>query len=83
MVCSRAAQAARLGLPVVAVAAATCLGVAIERFIDLPNVSLLYLLAVLVSAVYAGYAAALLAAVLSALAYNFFFIEPVYTFTIA
>ena len=35
------------------------------------------------SAVYAGYVAALLAAILSALAYNFFFIEPVHTFTIA
>ena len=55
----------------------------IEHFIDLPNVSLLYLLAVLVSAVYAGYLAAMLAAVLSALAYNFFFIPPVNTFTIA
>ncbi len=55
----------------------------IEHFVDLPNVSLLYLLAVLVSAVYAGYLAALLAAVLSALAYNFFFIPPVSTFTIA
>ena len=34
-------------------------------------------------AVYGGYRAALLAAVLSALAYNFFFIPPVSTFTIA
>jgi len=72
-----------IGLPLVSVAAATYLGDTIERFIDLPNISLLYLLAVLVSAVYAGYFAALLAAVLSALAYNFFFISPLYTFTIA
>ncbi|TIL44612.1 sensor histidine kinase KdpD [Mesorhizobium sp.] len=72
-----------LGLPVAAVAIATYLGDMTDRFIDLPNVSLLYLLAVLVSAIYAGYVAALLAAVLSALAYNFFFIEPLYTFTIA
>jgi two-component system sensor histidine kinase KdpD len=72
-----------LGLPLVVVAAATYLGTLIERFVDLPNVSLLYLLAVLLSAVYAGYAAALLAAILSGLAYNFFFIQPLYTFTIA
>ena len=72
-----------IGLPAAAVASATYLGDMIERFIDLPNVSLLYLLAVLVSAVYAGYVAALLAAVLSALAYNFFFISPLFTFTIA
>ena len=45
--------------------------------------SLLYLLAVLLSAVYAGYVAALLAAILSGLAYNFFFIPPFHTFTIA
>ena len=73
----------QLGLPVVLVVGATWLGATVERFIDLPNVSLLYLLTVLVSAIYAGYAAALLAAVLSALAYNFFFIDPLHTFTIA
>ncbi len=72
-----------IGLPVVAVAVASYLGSMIEHFVDLPNVSLLYLLAVLVSAVYAGYFAALLAAVLSALAYNFIFIPPVSSFTIA
>jgi two-component system sensor histidine kinase KdpD len=72
-----------IGLPLVAVAAATYLGTLIEHFIDLPNVSLLYLLAVLISAVYAGYFAALLAAILSGLAYNFFFIPPISTFTIA
>ena len=37
----------------------------------------------LVSATYAGYIAAIAAALLSGLAYNFFFIEPVDTFTIA
>ena len=72
-----------LGVPIVSVAVATGLGVAIEATIDLPNISLLYLLTVLISAIYGGYTAALLAAVLSAFAYNFFFIEPLYTFTIA
>ena len=52
---------------------------AIRRFFELPNVSLIYLLAVLVAAVYGGYTAALAAAALSALAYNFFFIDPVHT----
>ncbi|MCX7303484.1 MAG: sensor histidine kinase KdpD [Hyphomicrobiales bacterium] len=72
-----------LGFPLVVVSVATALGALIERFVDLPNVSLLYLLAVLLSAVYAGYVAALLAAILSGLAYNFFFIPPFHTFTIA
>lgn len=72
-----------LGLPLLVVASATYLGSLIEWFVDLPNVSLLYLLAVLLSAVYAGYVAALLAAIASGLAYNFFFIPPLHTFTIA
>ncbi|ACP23923.1 osmosensitive K+ channel signal transduction histidine kinase [Sinorhizobium fredii NGR234] len=62
---------------------ATVLGLLIEQFIILQNISLLYLLAVLASAVYAGYFAALAAALFSVVAYNFFFIEPVNTFTVA
>lgn len=72
-----------LGLPALTVTAATGLGLMIERSIDLPNVSLLFLLAVMISAVYAGYLAAVVAALLSAFAYNFFFIDPIDTFTIA
>ncbi|MCA1369284.1 sensor histidine kinase KdpD [Bradyrhizobium sp. BRP14] len=62
---------------------ATMLGRLIEQFIILQNISLLYLLAVLASAIYAGYVGALAAALFSVLAYNFFFIEPVGTFTVA
>ncbi|KQV43806.1 MULTISPECIES: sensor histidine kinase KdpD [unclassified Rhizobium] len=59
------------------------LGIGINVFVRLPNISLLFLLAVLGAAVASGYLSALLAVVLSALCYNFFFIEPHYTFTIA
>lgn len=59
------------------------IGKGIDLFIDLPNISLLFLLAVLGASVVGGYAAAFLAAALSALAYNFFFIDPIHTFTIA
>ncbi|WP_373413417.1 DUF4118 domain-containing protein [Ensifer aridi] len=65
------------------VISATVLGVLIESFIILQNISLLYLLAVLASATLAGYVAAIAAALFSVLAYNFFFIEPVGTFTVA
>ncbi|MBT9373307.1 sensor histidine kinase KdpD [Rhizobium sp. CSW-27] len=65
------------------VAVTTGIGVGIDRLMHLPNISLLYLVAVLCAAVTGGYTAALLAAALSALAYNFFFIAPLYTFTIA
>jgi two-component system sensor histidine kinase KdpD len=64
-------------------AVATLFGLAIETAVDLPNVSILYLVAVLVSATTRGYFGAILASVLSALAYNFFFIDPIDTFTIA
>lgn len=72
-----------LGAALLFVAPATALGVVIDRFTQLPNISLVFLLAVLGAAAYAGFAAALLAALLSALTYNFFFIPPLYTFTIA
>ncbi|MDR7028685.1 sensor histidine kinase KdpD [Rhizobium rosettiformans] len=59
------------------------IGKGIDLFVDLPNISLLFLLAVLGASVVGGYVAAFLAAALSALAYNFFFIDPIHTFTIA
>jgi two-component system sensor histidine kinase KdpD len=65
------------------VALTTVLGKGIDVFVDLPNISLLFLLAVLGASVVGGYAAAFLAALLSALSYNFFFINPRHTFTIA
>lgn len=65
------------------VALTTVLGKGIDVFVELPNISLLFLLAVLGASVVGGYASAFLAAILSALAYNFFFIDPRHTFTIA
>jgi two-component system, OmpR family, sensor histidine kinase KdpD len=47
------------------------------------NISLIYLLAVLFTAATAGVGAGVLASVLSFLAYNFFFVEPLYVFTVA
>src|SRR5262245_48064375 len=47
------------------------------------NISLIYLLAVLFTATTAGVGAGVLASVLSFLAYNFFFVEPLYVFTVA
>ncbi len=68
---------------IVLVTATTALGLLIDRVVMLPNISLLFLLAVLGAAVHAGYAAALLAALLSTFGYNFFFIDPRHTLTIA
>lgn len=65
------------------VAAATMLGLVLNHLLPLPNVSLLYLLAVVIAAIRNGYRAAVMTAVLSAIAYNFCFIAPTGTLSIA
>ncbi|MDX2201810.1 MAG: sensor histidine kinase KdpD [Hyphomicrobiaceae bacterium] len=66
-----------------AVALATLAAVALERVTPLPNVSLIFLVAVLACAMRFGLASAVAASLLSSLAYNFFFIDPRYSFSIA
>lgn len=66
-----------------AVLAASLIGEAIDQFIHLPNLSIIFLMGVLVAAIYGGLTSALLASALSTLAYNFLFIEPRYTLTVA
>ncbi|MDZ5454286.1 sensor histidine kinase KdpD [Labrys sp. ZIDIC5] len=65
------------------VAAAVGIGVGLRHFVYLPNASMLFLMAVLASALTVGRWSAIAAAVLSFFAYNFFFIPPLYNFTIA
>jgi two-component system sensor histidine kinase KdpD len=50
---------------------------------DVPNLSMLYLLVVLGLASTLGWFSAVLASVLAFLAFNFFFVEPLYTFHVA
>lgn len=66
-----------------AVAAAVAVGEVLVSWIALPNVSMLFLSAVLLCAVNQGTVTATWTAVLSFLAYNYFFVEPLYTFTVA
>ena len=65
------------------VAAAVGVGEALNRWLRLPNLSMLFLIAVLVSAARFGVRAAIAAAMLSFLAFDFFFVPPYYQFTIA
>ncbi len=65
------------------VAVATLLGRALVAFVSVPNISLIYLAAVLWSATRYGLGASIFASIASTLAYNFFFTEPRYTFTVA
>src|SRR5262249_50190461 len=65
------------------VAAALAGVLVINQFVDLDNLSLIFLAAVLASAVRYGAGPSVFAALLSVLCYNFFFLPPLYTFTIA
>ena len=66
-----------------AVLAATVAGRLFSAIAPLPNISMIFLMAVIFSAVSFGIWPAVYASVLSFLAYNYFFIEPLYTFQIA
>ena len=66
-----------------AVAAALAVGEALTKITPIPNLSIVFLLAVLVTAMSFGIWPAIYASVLSFLVYNFFFIPPIYTFTVA
>ncbi len=65
------------------VGVAAVLGLLVRQVIGTGSISLLFLTAVLVSAVLFGLWPALLACVVSTLAYNFLFLPTLYTFTIA
>jgi two-component system, OmpR family, sensor histidine kinase KdpD len=66
-----------------AVALALGLGELIGRSVGVQSISLVFLMAVLGAAIAWGLLPALAACLLSVMAYNFFFLPPLYTFTIA
>lgn len=63
-------------------AVATTVAVAIDSKVAIPNLSLIFVVPVMVCAVMFGLGSSLCAAVLGALAYNFFLTEPRYTFMV-
>ena len=65
-----------------AVAAAVGVGELLDLWLRLPNLSMIFLIAVLFCAVRFGVRSAALAGVLSFLAYDFFFVEPRYEFSL-
>ncbi|HVY83833.1 MAG TPA: sensor histidine kinase KdpD [Caulobacterales bacterium] len=65
------------------VATATAFAKPMDEALHLPNISLVFVLAIIAAAIQYGMAVSIFAAIVSALAYNFFFIPPLYTFTIA
>ena len=65
------------------VAAAILVGLALRHVLNVSSISLAFLTAVLGAAAAFGLGPSLFACLASVLAYNFFFLEPLYTFTIA
>ena len=65
------------------VALITLAGISIGRLGSITNVALLYLVPVLVAATRYGLRTGMITGLACSLAYNFFFIPPLYTFTIA
>lgn len=65
-----------------ATAAATGLGFLIDLWLPIANISVTYLLAVMIVAMKSGLRAGILASIWSFLAFNFFFTEPRWTFAI-
>lgn len=65
------------------VALAAAFAVMIDQWVDLPNISLVFVLAIIAAAIRYGMAVSIFTAIASALAYNFFLIPPLHTFTIA
>jgi two-component system, OmpR family, sensor histidine kinase KdpD len=65
------------------VAAAVVVGFGLQQSLSVSNISLVFLTAVLISAIAYGLWPALVVCLASVLAYNFFFLPPIYTFTIA
>src|SRR5580693_4245453 len=65
------------------VAAATLIAALLRQTLGVSNLAQVFLIAVLASAVTYGLWASLFACLVSVLAYNFFFLPPLYTFTIA
>ena len=70
-------------LSLLLVAAATILGLPIRANISPVNLVMLYLVAVVVAAIYLGRGPSILTAVLSVLALDFFFVPPLLTFAVA
>ena len=65
------------------IALALGVGVLLQQVLSVQNIGLVFLTGILVSAIRFGLLPSLFACVLSVLAYNFFFLPPLYTFTIA
>jgi two-component system sensor histidine kinase KdpD len=77
-----APSAAGVASSVALIAGATALGHALLRFLPASSVPLVFLVTVLISAATFGFWTGLLAAALAFLSANFFFVEPIHSFSV-
>jgi K+-sensing histidine kinase KdpD len=80
---SRARPLTGYALALAMTAAATLVAWTVDQVRPVPNLSLIFVLPVVIAAVSFGWGAAFTAVVASVLAYNFFLIEPRYTWRVA
>lgn len=80
---SRWPIASRYGASLVLAAVATVLAFVVQNLIPTPNLTLIYVLPVVAAATGFGWGPSLAAALASALAFDFFFVPPLYTLRIA
>ena len=79
---ARMPSARSIGAAIACVVVVTVVVGAIESRAHIAGIAMLYLVAVLASAAFAGRGAAVIAAVASFLTYNWFFVEPLHTFQV-
>ncbi len=79
---ARAFPATGIGAGLAMVAATTTIAKLLQPLVGANAIDLLYLVPVIATATLFGLRASLVASIGSALAYNFFFLPPIYTFTI-
>lgn len=80
---TRLELATAIAIPVVATGVTTLLGLGASNIVHPQNLSMLFLVAVILSAMYSGRLSAVIAAGLSFVLYNFFFLEPLHDLSIA
>lgn len=80
---ARLGQATQFGITLLLVAAATLLAFVVDHIIAAPNLTLIFVLPVVVAATFFGWRSALVAAVGGVLAFDFFFTQPYYSLRIS
>ncbi len=79
----QAVQWNRFGWAAAIVAGTTAFGAVLRSTLSVPDIEMVYLLAVMVTALRFGRGPSILAAAIAVAAYDFFFVQPYYTFAVA